>query len=65
LAYKVEHFQLVHPKWPSFLNISYVLDVYGACIYLYCSSFEKDDKQYGTNFWEGKTLSCPYNIKTF
>jgi hypothetical protein len=32
LAFKVEPFQLVHPKWPSFLK--FVLDAYGECIYI-------------------------------
>jgi hypothetical protein len=34
LAFKVKSFQLAHPKWPSFKNISYVLDAYGASIYI-------------------------------
>jgi hypothetical protein len=40
------------------------LDVYGASIYNYLS-FGKDDKQYGTNNWEGETFSCPHNTRTF
>ncbi len=61
---KVEPFQLVHPKWPSFLKYFLCLGSLW-CIYLYCPSFAKDDKQYGTNFWEGETFSCPHNIKPF
>jgi hypothetical protein len=34
LAFKVEPFQLTHSNWPSFKNISYVLDAYGAFIYI-------------------------------
>jgi hypothetical protein len=55
---------LVHPKWPSFLKYFLCLGSLW-CIYLYCPSFAKDDKQYGTNFWEGETFSCPHNIKPF
>jgi hypothetical protein len=40
------------------------LDACGAFIYI-CSSFGKDDKQYGTKFWEGETFLCPNNIKAF
>jgi hypothetical protein len=58
LAFKVEPFQLAHPKWPSFFNISYVLDAYGASIYI-AHHLER------TNFWEGETFSCPHNIKAF
>jgi hypothetical protein len=64
LAFKVEPFQLAHPKWPSFFNISYVLDAYSASIYI-VHHLEKDDKQYGTNFLEGETFSCPHNTKAF
>jgi len=47
-----------------FENISYVLDAYGASIYIACH-LKKNDKQYGTNFWEGKTFSCPHNTRAF
>jgi hypothetical protein len=30
-----------------------------------CSLFGKDDKQYGTNFWEGETFSYPLKTKAF
>jgi hypothetical protein len=52
LAFKVKPFKLVHPKWPCFLKYFLCLGCLW-CIYLYCSSFGKDDKQYGTDFWEG------------
>ncbi len=30
-----------------------------------CSLFGKDDKQYGTNFWEGETFSYPHKTRAF
>jgi hypothetical protein len=60
LAFKVKPFQLVEPKWPSFVKY-FLCSGCLWCIYLYCSSFGKDDKQYGTNFWEGETFSCRDN----
>jgi hypothetical protein len=64
LAFKVQPFNWFIPNDLSFKNISYVLDVYGASIYI-AHHLENDDKQYETNFWEGKTFSCPHNIKAF
>jgi hypothetical protein len=57
MAFKVEPFQLAYPKWPSFLNTSYDLDAWNVLCVLYSLRFGKDDKQYGTNFWGGKTFS--------
>jgi hypothetical protein len=34
-------------------------------LFIYYPSFGKDDKQYGTNFWDGETFSCPHNIIAF
>jgi len=47
-----------------FKNIFYVLDAYGASIYI-LHHLEKGDKQYETNFWEGETFSCSHNTRTF
>ncbi len=62
LAFKVEPFQLAHPMWPSLLKYFLCLGCLW-CIYLYYSSFGKDDKQYGINFWQEETFSCPHNTR--
>jgi hypothetical protein len=43
-------FNWLIPSGLPFKNISYVLDAYGASIYI-AHHLEKDDKQYGINFW--------------
>ncbi len=64
LAFKVEPFQLVHPKWRSFLKDFLCLGCLW-CIYLHCLSFGKHDKQYGTNFWEGEHFHVHTTLEPF
>jgi hypothetical protein len=60
LAFKVEPFQLVHTKWPSFLNIFYVLDAYDASIYI-ARHLEKMTNNMGQTFEREKHfMSTPY-----
>jgi hypothetical protein len=64
LAFKVEPFQLAHPKWPSFKNISYILDVYGASIYI-VHHLERMTNNAGQTFGREKHFHIHTTVKPF
>jgi len=55
IAFKVEAFQLAHPKWPSFLNTSYDLGAWNASIYI-LQDLERMINNMGQTFGEEKNF---------